>query len=111
MLTVWRVVDPILAGPLVPPSFTTDAVAFTHVLDGSGQVVAQHDSLDAPSWSWQPDDLVLQIHSLTAPAEPGAYTAVVGLYDRTSGTRLPATGSDMPDTAVVPTLIVESSID
>jgi hypothetical protein len=106
LLTVWRVLDPTRAGPLVPPSFTTDSVAFTHVLDGAGQVITQRDSLDAPSWAWQPGDLVLQIHPLTAPAAAGTYSAVVGLYDRLSGARLPVDGGG--DTAPVPPLIVHS---
>ncbi len=104
LLTVWRVLDPALAGPLVPPSFTTDAVAFTHVLDEAGQVITQRDSLDAPSWAWQRGDLVLQIHPLTAPAAVGTYSAVVGLYDRTIGARLPVVGGG--DTAEVPALVV-----
>jgi 4-amino-4-deoxy-L-arabinose transferase-like glycosyltransferase len=109
LLTVWRVLDPTHAGPLVPPSFTTDAVAFTHVLDGTGQVITQRDSLDAPSWAWQPGDLVLQIHPLTAPATAGTYSVVVGLYDRISGARLPVV--DGGDTAAVPALIVHDGVN
>lgn len=109
LLTVWRVLDPALAGPLVPPSFTTDAVAFTHVLDDAGQVITQRDSLDTPSWSWQPGDLLLQIHPVVAPAHSGEYAAVVGLYDRTSGARLPVVGGAGGDTAAVPPLVVNGN--
>lgn len=106
LLTVWRVLDPALAGPLVPPSFTTDAVAFTHVLDESGQPITQRDSLEAPSWAWQAGDILLQIHPLVASTESGSYATVVGLYDRASGARLPVVGGDDGNTAEVPRLVV-----
>ncbi len=105
LLTVWRVLDPARAGPLVPPSFTTDAVLFAHVLDGAGGILAQHDGLDAPSWAWRVGDVVFQVQPVVVPASaaPGDYAAVVGLYDRASGARLPTpTG----DTAATPLLTV-----
>jgi 4-amino-4-deoxy-L-arabinose transferase-like glycosyltransferase len=106
LLTVWRVGDPTRAGPVVTPSFTTDAVMFTHVLDGAGGLLAQRDALDAPSWAWETDDLIFQIHPVVVPesAVPGEYQSVVGIYDRTSGARLPVAGGG--DTATVPSLIV-----
>ena len=106
LLTVWRVLDPARAGPVVPPSFTTDAVIFTHVLDGAGGLLGQRDALDAPSWAWQTGDLMLQIHPVVVPesAVPGEYAAAVGIYDRTSGARLPVAGGG--DTAAVPSLII-----
>lgn len=106
LLTVWRVGDPMQAGPVVPPSFTTDAVLFTHVLDGAGGILAQRDAIDAPSWAWQTGDLILQVHPVTIPdaTAPGDYRAVVGLYDRTSETRLPVAAGG--DTAAVPPLTV-----
>ena len=103
LLTAWRVLDPTRAGPAGPPTFATDAVLFTHVLDGTGGLLTQRDSLDAPSWAWQAGDLLVQIHVLAVPASaaPGDYAAVAGLYDRATGVRLPtATG----DTADVPQL-------
>ncbi len=106
LLTVWRVLDPARAGPVVPPSFTTDAVMFTHVLDGAGGILAQHDGLDAPSWAWRAGDVVLQVHQVVVPASaaPGDYPAVVGLYDRTSAARLPTPGGDTA--AVLPLRVV-----
>jgi hypothetical protein len=90
----------------VPPSFTTEAVMFTHVLDDAGGLLGQRDALDAPSWAWQTGDLMFQIHPVVVPesAAPGEYAAVVGIYDRTSGARLPVAGGG--DTATVPSLIV-----
>lgn len=91
LLTVWQVTNPHKAGPLVPPLFTTDLVMFSQVLDENGRPFAQRDSLEAPSWDWQAGDIILQIHPVTIPADtaPGSYPAIVGLYDRASGERLP----------------------
>ena len=106
LLTVWRVLDPTHAGPIVPPSFTTDAVMFTHVLDGAGGNLTQSDRLDAPSWAWRTGDVIVQIHPVVVPetAAAGEYAAVAGIYDRTSEARLPVVGGG--DTAVVPPLVV-----
>jgi hypothetical protein len=111
LLTAWEVLDPARVGPLVPPAYTTDAVLFTHVLDESGQIVAQRDSLDAPSWAWQPGDIILQIHPIviSEATQPGVYQSVVGIYDRTSAARLPVLNSSANQaltTADVPPLSV-----
>lgn len=91
MLTVWRVADPARIGPTVPPAYTTDVVLFTHVLDDAGNIVVQQDRLDAPSWSWQTDDLLIQIHSMWLAPETavGTYPTITGFYDRASGERRP----------------------
>ncbi len=91
LLTVWRVNDPTLVGPVHLPTSTTDVVFFTHVIDPDQNIVAQRDALDAPAWSWQPGDVILQIHPITVPADiqPGDYAASVGIYDRPTGKRLP----------------------
>jgi hypothetical protein len=108
LLLVWRVNDPARVGQLVPPAFTTDVVMFTQVLDEAGVPFAQRDSLEAPSWDWQTGDVIAQIHPVTIPAEtpPGSYQAIVGIYDRLSGDRLPVltgNGEVMGDfTAVSP---------
>lgn len=91
LLLIWRITDPARVGPMVPPAFTTDVVMFTQILDTSGVPFAQQDALDAPSWAWQAGDLVAQIHPVAIPAEtaPDSYRAIVGIYDRLSGDRLP----------------------
>jgi hypothetical protein len=101
MMTLWQVLDPTKVGPLVPPSFETDVVFFTHVLKPDGTILIQADSLDAPSWDWQPGDIILQIHSIYIPPEtaPGQYQTVVGIYDRQSGER-PLILSPSTDAAV-----------
>jgi len=107
LLTAWRVLDPARAGPAGPPTFASDAVLFSHVLDGAGGLLSQRDGLDAPSWAWQAGDLFVQIHPLAVPASaaPGEYDAVVGFYDRVTGVRLPASSGG--DTAAVPSLVIE----
>ena len=91
LLTAWRVLDPASVGPIVPPTYTTDVVMFTQLLDESGAVFAQRDSLEAPSWDWQRGDVIIQVHPIAIPADvvPGAYPAIVGIYDRQSHARLP----------------------
>lgn len=111
LLTIWRVTDPARVGPAVPPAFTTDAVLFTHVLWSDGTILTQRDALDAPSWSWQAGDVILQVHPLFVPAEttPDSYTAVVGIYDRSSQQRLPVldeTGAQVDTVTAVAPLVV-----
>jgi 4-amino-4-deoxy-L-arabinose transferase-like glycosyltransferase len=90
LITIWQVVDPEKVGPVVPPAFETDVVMFTHLLDDSGNIVTQRDALEAPSWDWQVDDIIIQVHLIEVPAGtlPGTYEAVTGIYDRSSGERL-----------------------
>ncbi len=109
LLLIWRVTNPANVGPIVPPAFTTDVVIFTQILDDSGVPFSQRDALDAPSWGWQAGDLVAQIHQIAIPAEtaPGSYQAIVGIYDRLSGDRLPVLGDDgevLGDFTAVPPL-------
>ncbi|MCA9930472.1 MAG: hypothetical protein KC419_18440, partial [Anaerolineales bacterium] len=96
LLTVWQVHDPNRIGPIVPPSNTTDVVMFTHVLGAAGEILTQRDALDAPSWSWQSGDLVLQIHQMALPIDitAGSYQTMVGIYDRASGDRRPVVDSE-----------------
>ena len=95
LVTFWQVTDPSKAGPIVPPAFETDVILFTHILDDSGNIVAQRDSLEVPSWNWHTGDVFIQVHPVFIPPEmqPGTYRAVVGVYDRTSGERLPLLNS------------------
>jgi len=89
--TTWQVIDPARIGPVVPPTFTPDTVFFTQVLTPEGSVLAQQDTLDAPSWAWQSGDVFVQLHTITVPPEtlPGTYATITGIYDRASLQRLP----------------------
>jgi len=81
----------------VPVNYTV----FTHLLDPQGKIVAQHDSWPAsgarPTTGWVKDEIIVDDHLLTftAPDFQGTGQIEIGLYDQTSGERLPlATGSD-----------------
>lgn len=91
LITIWQVTDPEKVGPIVPPAFETDMVLFTHVIDDTGDIIAQQDSLEAPSWDWQAGDFFLQVHPVVIPKRvaPGLYDTTVGAYDRSSGERIP----------------------
>jgi 4-amino-4-deoxy-L-arabinose transferase-like glycosyltransferase len=96
LVTYWEVTDPKQVGPVVPPAYETDVVLFTHVLDTGGDILAQRDSLEAPSWSWQKGDIYIQIHPIhIAPdTSSGTYETAVGVYDRYSGERLVLIGDN-----------------
>ena len=86
-----------------------DAKVFIHLLDGSGQIVAQDDGVPV-SWTrplntWQRNEQLLDVHTLSLPAEAqlNDWSLRVGLYDQATTIRLPAvdsTGNGLPDNAV-----------
>jgi hypothetical protein len=76
-------------------------VVFVHLLNKTGQLVAQNDDLPRhgayPVPWWQPGQMVEDTHSLILPPDlpGGIYQLVVGLYRPDSGVRLPlSSGSD-----------------
>jgi hypothetical protein len=76
-LSIWRV----LALP------TSERRFFLHVVDSNGDLVAQHDGLDAPAQYWQAGDLIVQEHLL--PNLPQGELALrIGVYDPQNGRRL-----------------------
>lgn len=80
LLTTWQVHE----------TFTSEVVAFTHVLDHGGQIIAQVDRLDVPSWYWEPGDSFVQLHRILVSTDtpPGLYPMTVGLFLREDGRRL-----------------------
>ncbi len=56
LITYWRVT----AVPAAPRRF------FAHLLDDAGNIIGQHDSLDAPAAHWQAGDILVQFHELDA---------------------------------------------
>jgi hypothetical protein len=111
LLTSWEIVDPDRIGSVQPPTFKTDTVFFTHLLDENGTIVSQQDVLDAPSWAWQTGDVILQIHHLDLPVDlpAGVYHPLIGVYDRYTGTRLSldnASGSPNENLFAAPDLSV-----
>ncbi len=97
LLTMWQVIDPERVGPPMVPAGRSDLVLFTHVLDTNGSLLSQRDKLGAPSWQWELDDVIVQIHALPIPEiNAGEYRTVVGIYERQSGIRLKTpTGADV----------------
>ena len=79
LLSAWEVLAPLPA----------DAAIFVHLRDAAGNVVAQHDGLDAAAETLQAGDRVWQRHMLPLPPlAEGHYTLVTGLYRRGDGARL-----------------------
>lgn len=76
------------------------AVVFVHVLNGSGNIIAQHDAQPVngayPLPAWQPGTLIADGHTLRLPddAPPGPYTLAVGLYDPETLQRWPVVLDD-----------------
>lgn len=85
LLTLWRV-----AG-----APTHELKAFVHLVDASGNLVAQHDGLDVLASNLQAGDEIVQLHQIPLPADlpPGSYTLRAGLYDPETGVRLLLDGS------------------
>ncbi len=88
----WRVgvnyiaAEPPIGSGVASPPFP--AFAFMHLLAADGSFVAGSDRFDVDAFTLQPGDRFLQRHHFDAP--PGGYTLTVGLYDPTTGQRIPA---------------------
>ena len=73
---------------------------FVHLLDGRGMMVAQRDSEPVggsrPTSGWGIGEEILDNYGIMLPKElpSGEYQLVVGMYERTSGERLPIYGMD-----------------
>ena len=78
---------------------------FVHLLDESGKIVTQSDSIPMsgfrPTTSWRAGEVIIDEHTLTIPIEAisGEYTLWIGLYDPATGHRLPiyVGGQEQPD--------------
>lgn len=76
---------------------TTDYKVFVHVLDNSQKVVAQRDQIPAdgqrPTSSWFPGDDVADHYQIALPSDlpAGTYPVEIGMYNASSGARLPVT--------------------
>jgi hypothetical protein len=82
------------------------ATIFVHLLDDSGNIVAQHDGPPVsgvyPLTAWQSGTIIADRHVLALPAEtpPQAYQLAVGLYDPATLIRWPVAGlngESLPD--------------
>jgi len=76
-------------------AMTTSYTVFVHLLDAQGKVVAQQDVLPEggafPTIGWPPGGVIADPHSIPLPKDvpPGSYRVEVGMYDASSGERLP----------------------
>jgi 4-amino-4-deoxy-L-arabinose transferase-like glycosyltransferase len=90
----------------IPVNYTV----FTHLLDLSGRVVAQHDGWPAsgacPTVTWVQDEIVVDEHVLTftVPDFEGRGQIEIGLYDQATGARLPL--PDGSDRALLPAQVI-----
>ena len=94
---------PYTSGEILPVTLfwqATEPVAHRYkvtlqLLDGTGQLVAQHDAEPggglAPTTAWEQGQMYVDRHGLLIGADlaPGAYTLIVALYDPATGSRLP----------------------
>lgn len=71
---------------------------FVHVLDTTGNITVQRDtppvSGTRPTTGWVPGEVITDSYEIALPAEaePGEYTIAIGMYDPTTGERLPVHG-------------------
>jgi hypothetical protein len=95
-------------------SMDIDYTVFTHLIDGTETIVAQHDSQpeggDYPTSQWLEGEIVQDEHDLILghDLQPGEYTLVAKMYDLESSERLPAYDQDgvlMPQSRIVLTRI------
>jgi len=77
---------------------SADGRVFLHLVDAKGNTVAQADgppgSTAEPTSTWEPGQVVTDVHTLALPATlpAGTYHLQVGLYALQTGDRLPAAG-------------------
>jgi 4-amino-4-deoxy-L-arabinose transferase-like glycosyltransferase len=77
LLTFWQVIAPAAEARRF----------FLHAIDEAGNIVAQHDGLDAPSQQWQAGDVLIQAHYLKLDmAMPTKLR--LGVYEPQTGRRL-----------------------
>jgi hypothetical protein len=64
----------------VEKSLPADLKTFTHVLDATGNIAAQHDGLDAAPSELHVGDWIVQLHLITIPETTEPLAVQVGLY-------------------------------
>jgi len=100
-----------------------DYAVFVHLLDGEGQVIAQHDGPPVggflPTSTWNLGETIRDKHGILVPqgTAPGEYLLVAGLYLPTTGERLQVldggdqTGADSVELGPIEVVPTEASAD
>jgi len=86
ILTYWRVLQR-------PPNLAV----FVHLVDAQQRIVAQFDGLEALVHKLEPDDIIVQLHTLRLPNDLPAseYRLELGMYNRSNLQRVPlSSGTD-----------------
>ncbi len=87
-----------------------DYTVFVHILDDSGEIVAQRDSMPGdgtlPTTQWTAGPLIDDTHAVPLPLDmpAGEYRVVIGMYNWQTGERLPVlrpNGEEVPDGAII----------
>ena len=87
---------------------------FTHLIDETGQIWGQKDSIPGnytlPTTSWLKGEIVVDEYTLTVQPNtpPGDYSLEIGMYDARTGERLPVSSEgQMGDRVLITGLKVE----
>jgi 4-amino-4-deoxy-L-arabinose transferase-like glycosyltransferase len=84
---------------------------FVHVLDAQGNIAAQWDGYSYSPYYVQPGDVIAQVHFIPLPAAfaGGTYRLQLGLYNATTGERIPVTvaGRAIADRVLLQTVEVQ----
>ncbi len=98
LLTFWETLG---TGPSSTVYGEPSLRIFMHLLDDAQNVVAYADILGTAPDTWLPGDVIVQLHTLQAPAAPGTYALETGWYVPPDGPRLPIGGVDAPGERVL----------
>ncbi|MEA3407911.1 MAG: glycosyltransferase family 39 protein [Chloroflexota bacterium] len=87
----------------------TSYTAFVHLLDEKGNLIAQRDQIPGqgayPTSGWLPDEVIADTYTIPLPEdlESGIYRLSIGLYELSTGERLPVKekGKPIPERCVV----------
>jgi hypothetical protein len=87
---------------------TTNYTVFVQLLNPAGQIVAQVDQQplagSAPTTTWLPPEVLTDAFTLNLPVgtPPGNYRLIAGLYQPTTGARLPlSSGTDFVELSLI----------
>lgn len=86
---------------------------FTHLLDGEQRIWGQRDNLpgggELPTISWAAGEVIVDVYEIevAADAPPGDYVLEVGMYDASTGQRLPVAGDEAGRVLLDTTIVVD----